>query len=79
LEKVGKDEREATFEMDRVLLELLPGPDSKGATPEELADRIGADYQTVYNQLGELYKSTSGVTATAEKDGTPRYRHEGDY
>lgn len=79
MEHVGQAEREATYDMDRVLLELLPGRDSPGITPEELASRIGADTATVENRLGELYDETSGVTATMNDDGSPLYRNESDY
>lgn len=79
MEQVGQVERQASYDMDRVLLELLPGRGSQGITPDELATHIGADSETVSHRLGELYESTKGVTATTDSDGTPRYRNESDY
>lgn len=72
-------EREATYDMRRVLMELLPTGDSAGITPDEMAERIGADVSEVRDELVALQNSTGGVVATIDDDGNHRYKNEGDY
>lgn len=77
LDDVEQAEREATYDIDRVLLELLP--QDEGITPEEMASRIGADFRLVESRLEELQDSTTGVLGTIDDSGAPLYKYAGDY